>query len=326
MPFRGHEHVPREFLRDPFPRFVAIEAALETNRSMFHDHVAQVFAALALVVVPGEPEAIAEALRETHEALSKPMFGPMTGFGPSLTQVFAASLLRHGDDVSAVIAECERVLELMKKHKLRKLRPWQLISILALRVLLRGAPIEDAHLARMREIYAAIKGHSWWKTGPEDLPACAMLTLSEGTPQELAARADAIYRGLEPDANLLTRGFAQDASNLLALAPVAPEILVDRIRALRAAFAAGGLSTLLFEDLASLSFIPRSPESIVAHVVELLARFDAHARWVDRLAAYTTRYAVNLAFIHLTGNQPELGPLADVKALRDMYTIVLSRG
>ena len=152
-----------------------------------------------------------------------------------------------------------------------------------------------------------------------------MLALSEGTPEELAARADAIYRGLAEDANLFTRGFAQDASNLLALAPVQPEILVERVRGLRAAFTAAGLSTLVFEDLASLSFIPRSPEPIVAQVVELLARFDAHARWGDRIAGYTARYAVNLAFVYLTGNQSELGPLADVKALRDMYAIVVAR-
>ncbi|PRP95182.1 DUF4003 family protein [Enhygromyxa salina] len=327
MPFRGHDGEQTEHLRDPIARFFALDAALELSRGLLGDRSAQRLAAASLVLVRGEPEQIATELRETAKQFQQ-LIPWRIGFAPQLHLMFAAALLRHDDTPEALVEEVARVRPIMRKLGMRWAPVYEFIAILAMRTLGDGAPIERAQVERMRDLYEAMKRHHWVLTGPEDFPACALLTTRAGTPAQLAQYAHEIYEALRAGGR--GRGDPlQTASNLLAMLAseqLTPLALSERFLVLVSAFEQAGqkISAAEYDEIALLCFLSRPVAAIVETVADYTQQLGAQIRWFEGDHAFG--FASNLAFVRLVGRDPVLGPIADFKALLDMYTILLENG
>ncbi|KIG17238.1 hypothetical protein DB30_03551 [Enhygromyxa salina] len=327
MPFRSHDAEQDEHLREPVARFFALDAALEPTRGMFGDRSAQRFAAASLVLVPGEPAQIATQLRETAKQFQQ-LMPWRVGFAPQLHLMFAVALVRHDDTPDALLDETKRVRKIMRALGLRWAPVYEFIAVLVMRTLGDGAPISDEQVQRMRDIYEAMKQHHWVLTGPEDFPACALLTTRAGTPQQLAQYAHDIYEGLRAGGR--GRGDPlQTASNLLAMLAsdhLPAPALSERFLALVSAFEHAGqkIAASEYDEVALLCFLSRPVPAIVETVAAYKQALGADIRWFE--GDYAFGFATNLAFVQLVGGDPELGPIADFKSLLDMYSILLQNG
>jgi hypothetical protein len=323
MAFRGYESGGPEFLRDPLARFRELDAALETRRGLLADRNPQRLAAVNLVLTPGDPAAIAEAVHALQQRFAQRV--SFVKANPLMHLVLSAIMLRHGDTADGLADELTRVRPIMRSVGLRWAPAFELIAIVALRVQARG-PIVKEQIERMHAIYEAMKRNHWWLTGPDDFPACALLSARPGAPDELADRAHAIYERLRQDQGMRRGDALQAVSNVLALADAEPEHLTGRFGVLVEEFRRSGQVIRFdrYDEVALLCFLPRSSASVVETVIAYDAALREHVKWYERLLAFT--FAANLAFVHIVGNDLELGPLADVKALLDMYWVLQQQG
>ena len=73
---------------------------------------------------------------------------------------------------------------------------YEAVAILLHRIQNARAHMTVAQVQRIKAIYDALKSHHWMLTGPEDLPACVLLSSSQAPPAEIGARVEAFYQGL----------------------------------------------------------------------------------------------------------------------------------
>ena len=323
MPFRDPQAKARTNF-DPLERFFELEAAFESRRRFGGDRVPLRLAAANLVLAPSEAEPLVLTLED---------FGARLGEGAawyaqqssSLNLLIAAVLLEHGDEPEPFIAEVGRVRELMREHRVRQHITYETLAILVLRTRGQLEPISAARVARFAAIYAAMKGQHRWLTGREDYPACAFFVDQPGAPEHHAKRANAVYQALRTRASLWFGDPLQTASNMLALSPLEPNELAERFAHLAAALHAAGAKVRMseYDEVALLCFLARPTE----HIVTTLIRYrDAIAERLPRMSkAYAFSLAANLACVRMLGDDDVLGPLADVKMLIDMQTIIAAR-
>jgi hypothetical protein len=324
MPFRGHDGEDAQFLEDPLARFFELEAAFDAERGFFGDHVPLRLVAANLVLSPGEPAEIASTVRATTERLGESLPFLSTVSQP-IRLLIAAVLLQRGDEPEPFVAEVERVRGLMRGLRMRRYEIYETVAILALRIRTGLAPISEAQVGRMRDIYQAMKQHHYLLTGPEDYPACAFLAGQDRSAEDVAARANAIYEGLRRQTKLWRGDPLQTASNMLALSPLDPAELVDRFETLARGFDAAGtrIRQAEYDEVAVLCFLARPAAKIVDAVLGYAEPIRERLRWADKSTSFGL--ATNLAFVRLVGNDPELGALADAKTLLDMQTVIVAR-
>jgi hypothetical protein len=324
MPFRGHEGKQREAYVDPLVRFFELEAAFDAERGFLDDHAPLRLAAVNLVRSPGDPVEIAAQVRALTEQLRKRL-AFFSEISSSIQLLTAAVILQRGDEPKALLAEVERVRAMMRKLGMRHAEFYEFVAILAMRICGALAPIERYRVQRLHDIYAQMIHHHWFLTGPEDYPTCAFLAEQDRSPEDIAARANAVYEGLRKRANAWRGDPLQTASNMLVLSPLESDELVDRFVTLATEFDAAGIRIRQadYDEVAVLCFLAQPARRIVDVVVDNAAQIRERLRWADKQTAF--QLAANLGFVRLLGNDPELGALADVKALLDMQTIIEMR-
>ncbi|MBL8970020.1 MAG: DUF4003 family protein [Myxococcales bacterium] len=310
---------------DPLERFQAIYAALVAQGSWLSDKVALRLASASLITLTGEPALLASATHR-RDAELRVRLGWLTSVAPSLRVLLAAQMVKYADDSEAFADEVERVREMFRAIHLRNGHAYEALAVLVLRRLQRGQPIEQAQVLRLRDIYEAMKRHHWFLTGPEDFPVCAMLVGRPGTPAEIGAGTDALYRALHDRADLWRGDSLQTAANMLYLTGVEPPVLVERFATILAGFREAGtrIGQEQYDELAILCFLARPTATIVTTVTAYRDRLRPAIPWLTRTDALNL--AASLAFIEIAGQDPDaLGPLADVKLLLDMQAIVAAR-
>lgn len=324
MPFRGHDGKQLEAYVDPLARFFELEAAFDTERGFLGDHVPLRLVAANLVLSPGDPAEIAAQVRALTEQLRERL-AFFSQVSSAIQLLAAAVILQRGDRPEALLAEVERVRAMMRELGMRRMEVYEFVAILAMRIRNGLAPIEQPQVQRLRDIYTHMKGHHWFLTGPEDYPACAFLAGQARSPQDIAARAHAVYEGLRTRANAWRGDPLQTASNMLVLSPLEPDELVDRFVTLATELDAAGVRIRQdeYDEVAVLCFLAQPSTRIVEAVVDYTAQIRERLRWANKATAFGL--ASNLAFVRLLGNDPELGALADAKALLDMQTIIAAR-
>jgi hypothetical protein len=324
MPFRGHDGKQLQAYVDPLERFFELEAAFDADRGFLGDHVPLRLVAANLVLSPGGATEIATSVRALTERLRQGLewFSQVSS---SIQLLAAAIVLQRGDDPEALLDEFRRVREMMRDIGMRRAEVYEFVAILSMRIRGGLAPIELAQVQRLHDIYTQMKRHHWFLTGPEDYPACAFLTGQDRSPEDIAARANAIFEGLRTRAGAWRGDPLQTASNMLALSPLEPDELVDRFVTLAIAFDSAGIRVRQgeYDEVAVLCFLAQPAERIVDAVVEYTAKIRERLRWANKATAFGL--AANLAFVRLLGNDPELGALADAKTLLDMQTIIAAR-
>jgi hypothetical protein len=320
VPFRDPN--PAALARvDPLERFFALEAALEAGRGLLGDRSSIRLAAALLVRLEGEPDELAAGVRATHERLTKAASWLPTVATP-LWLLVAGVLVERGDDPEAFAAQIDPTRKLMRAVRMRRYTAFEVIVVLALRLHTRPEPITREAVARVQAIYAAMKAHHWWLTGPEDLPACAILAMTERSPDALASQANAVYAGLRARARLWPGESLQTASNILAVSPLEPAELVDRFITVSDSLKRAKLS-ISYSDygtVASLCFLAQPADRIAETVGDYTGPLHRRLPWADASFAFTL--AAHLAYTRLLGEDPQLGLLADAKALFDMQKLI----
>jgi hypothetical protein len=324
MPFRGHDGKQLAAYVDPLARFFDLEAAFDAERGFLGDHVPLRLVAANLVLSPGEPTQIAAQVRALTEQLRERL-AFFSQVSPAIQLLAAAVVLQRGDQPEALLAEVTRVRKMMRELRMRREEVYEFVAILAMRIRNALAPIEQPQVQRLHDIYAQMKSHHWFLTGPEDYPACAFLAGQARSPQDIAARANAVYEGLRTRAHAWRGDPLQTASNMLVLSPLEPDELVDRFVTLATEFDAAGIRVRQaeYDEVAVLCFLAQPAKLIVEAVVDYTTQIRERLRWANKATAFGL--AANLAFVRLLGNDPELGALADAKALLDMQTIIAAR-
>lgn len=314
---------------DPVARFLELFAALDRDRGWLGDRTPLFHAAASLVTVPGNAAVLAAGVRAGDAALAQ-HFGWTSGVDPTLRLVLAGALLRLGDDPATFAAAVARGRALMRQAEMRRGGVHEILAMLVLRRI-AGGEVTYEQVSRVRELYEASKRHHWFLTGPENYVALAMLSGRAGDPVALGEHIEAIYERLEAAPKTWAGAELQGAVNLLGLVELAPAEAADRYLSVATALRNGGIKVrgAQYDEVAILSFLPRSPERIASLVADvrarLLADLQRELRWMGD--AMVVSLAASLAFSGLLVEEKDqrVATLGDAKLLLDMQSIVAMR-
>jgi hypothetical protein len=307
---------------DPAGRFREVYEALNAERPWWDDASALRFAAVSATTCPGPAEQVAASIREIAEQIKAAAgwFGPLRSH---LRFIVAAILLQYDDDVAAFQDEVQHTRAIFREAGVRRDEIHETIAILILRIQNDRRPIERATVERVRALYEEMKRYHWWFTGPDDLPACALLAGRDETAQRIGERAEGIYQALAGS------GFAsgdslQNAANVLAVGESPAEEVAARCAALAAGFRDGGVRIWQsdYDEIAILALLDRSTGEVVEPVLRHRETMTTLRPKPDR--SMTFNLACNVTFLEFLRDE-NLQVIAQAKTLMDMQSIIRAR-
>ena len=313
----------------PLDRYRAIIASLGVERESWIDTFWLRFAAQVAMLCPDAPEALAQRIRTTAEALSKTAAWYQSLASPARF-VVAAMLIQHQIPINEYIDEHARVVEQLSAVGLRRHSGLNQIMTAIILHLTRhkGAANEASQvqkIERIKAIYEQMKRFHWWLTGPDDLPACAALAHCEGT-SDAVARTESAYQALHKGG--LVRGeHLQTAANLLPLIDLSVDTAVWRYFGLKKTLEArvGVLDEIHYDALVVLTMLEHPAErttDLLFSIYDELNLFQP-----DQHDAANFLIAADLTFLDLVRFQPEpssIGaPRADAEVKASLATFHL---
>jgi hypothetical protein len=310
---------------DPFERFVDLYGSFEASRTFFEDKTPFRFAAATLVTTPGPVGEIREAVAEQSEQLAK-SFGFWTTIAPGLQVILAAVLHKRGDRAPEFVEGFGPARETFRRHGLRRNEVFELISYTILRGQSHNAQIEDESIARIKQIYLALRGHHYFLTGPEDLPACAALAGTRESPQEIGDGCERVYRALQKQAHWWPGEQLHTASHIMYLSGVAPETITQRAAHMCEQFKAKQYKIRWadYENISLLCMLAIPIDRIVDTVCAAAERIQTELKmWFGKNAAFNL--AVSIAFVQLLQGNEDLERISEVKTLLDMQAILAAQ-
>jgi hypothetical protein len=308
---------------NPLARFTDIYNALNAERRWWRDASPLRFAAMGALTCPGTPRSVASAIRRISKNI-KEQSGWFGQLDSRLRFIVATMLLANGDKARSFLAEVKRVRGMFRKAKVRRAGAYETMAILILRMHARQAPITEATIRRFKSIYEEMRRYHSWLTGPDDFPACAILTGQDGTPARIGETIEDLYQSLR------TEGFSignplQTAANILYLSRLDGRKAAQRFRDLAEGFRKQRVAIWQsdYDELAILTFLDHPPKRIVDHV---LKNRDAMKKLDPRPGrSLTFNLASSIAFIELVRVDRGLKVITDVKALLDMQAIIAAQ-
>lgn len=327
MPFRYDRTSPARasIPDDPFVRFVALYEAFDESRTFWEDKAPIRFAAATLVTTPGDPRSLGTEIRTRREHLGE-AFGFWSGASPGL-QIILASVLHKRDDSAANFVEgFARARTSFRDHGLRRAEIYELISYTILRGQSNNGPIDEDAVARIKQIYVALREHHYFLTGPEDLPACAALAGTLEDPQSIADGCEEVYRALHKRAGWWPGEQLHTASHILYLSGVEPDSITQRAADLCSAFKASDYKIRWadYDNISLLCMLAVPIDRIVKTVMAAAGRIqDDLKMWFGKSAAFNL--AVSIAFVQLLQGDEELERLSEIKTLLDMQAIIAAQ-
>jgi hypothetical protein len=308
---------------EALPRFLAIARALRASGRFFDDWTILRHSALALPLVEGEPEDLAQRLRATIAELGKGARW-WESLGRSMHAFAAASLIQNGEAADGFYAELKRVRELFREARLPRGGTSEVLGFLVLRdqAALRGVRAGD--VARMGELYREIKKDHAWLLGAGEYPTLALLALTDVPAPEIARRVERILQRLE-ERGFRSRGRLIPIAQLLFFAPDSDSVACGRFEALWNEFQGQGLRMFAsdYDELALLSFAPRTPSEIARVVLEHRDQIRTLRPKPSRDISFSLACAT--AFLELVGSDPKLRKLSKAQAALQVRSIVVAR-
>jgi hypothetical protein len=278
--------------QDPLARFLAIAEALVAEKRFWDDRSIVRYAALPLVVASGEPKAVALRAAKAAAAVAEGT-GWFSDLRGALRFVLAALLAAAEKDAAQFGRSCEQLRERFRKAGVRPGGAHEIVAAVMLH--LTGADSE-ADVQRMQRIYTMMKGKHWWLTGPEDLPACALLAVQGDESAAMPARIEAIYQRLH-QSGLRAGSGLQLASHVLYLAPGSEAEVSGRFLELHQGFKAAGIQMWDCDrdELALLCLLGEDPKATIARVHDHRAQIKKRLSHVGPVTSFS--YACGTAFL-----------------------------
>jgi hypothetical protein len=305
---------------DPLARFGDMYEALNAERRWWREAAPLRFAAMAALTCPGMPQAVAAAIREITKNIGAESgwFGRLDS---RLRFIVAAMLLAQGDTARNFLEEVKRVREMFRAAGLRRAAVYETMAILILRMHARQAPITETTIRRFHAVYDEMKRHHWWLTGPDDFPACAILTGQDESPTHIGQTIEDIYQSLRGE-GFSTGNPLQTAANILYLSRLDAREAALRYRSLAEGFRSNRVAIWQsdYDELAILTFLSHPPNRIVDHVVKNREAMKTLRPKPGR--SLTFNLAASITFLELVRVDRNLKVITDVKALLDMQAII----
>lgn len=303
-----HPRVPTTLPRDPLARFLAVAAELTAHKRWWEGPSIPRYAAMHLIAAPGEPAAVAERVdREGRDLVNRQgWFSDLRG---GMRFLVAAWLVASGRDPSRFTGECEAIRERFRTAGVRRGGAYEIVAATMLHVAGTGDPTT---VHRLQQIYGMMRGHHWWLTGPDDLPACALLAVHDAPLPALETRIEGIYGRLR-DRGLSAGSGLQMASHIACMADGTESEVVERFCALHAGFRAAGIQMWDsdLDEIALLSGLAQATDTTVSTVVEHRARIKAELRVAGPTVDFSL--ACGTAFFAAHAGQP-----LDARTARDV--------
>ncbi len=299
---------------DPLARFLALAHALTEERSWWEDRSIMRYAALPLVTTEGDPKDLARrTIAAGKELAHEAAWG--SDLRGSLRTVVAAFVVAQGGDVKSFRAAVAAARERFRKAAVRRGGGYETIAAAMLHI---SGKESDADVQRLKAIYETMKVHHWWLTGPEDLPACALLAVHGAEPALMPGRIEAIYTRLR-DAGLSAGDGLQMASHVLYLARGDERMLADKFLRLHKGFQGQGIAMWDCDrdELALLCLLDEDPALTTATVAKHRERIRRELKFVGA----TTSFSFACGTTFLTGLH---GKPLDHKRMLDVTTANLA--
>jgi hypothetical protein len=269
-----------------FARFRAIYRELNREPRWWSEAAWLRFAAHATVAMPGEPAAIAVAVRTAAAALSEHASW-LSPWRSPLRFVLAALLVQEGSDARRFADAAGRLLHppagAETAAAAKAVAQAGAPGLMALWLLgtRGGAGTVGAEvgaevgsdveaLTRLHGLHLALRHRHRWLIGAADLPACALLVERHGTVDELAAAVDGQYRALR-GLGLAASVHLATAAHLLLLSGLPAETAAERYARLhhQLATAGGDPGPIAFDALALLALVDVTPEAVIAEATQM---------------------------------------------------------
>lgn len=275
---------------------------------------------MSAMTCPGSADKVAASIRRISENL-KAESGLLGRLSRSLQFVVAAILLGQSDNARDFFKEVKRVRAMFREEGIRRAAIYETMTVLILRMQAKQKPIEKKAVKRLKDIYEGMKHHHWWITGPEDLPACAILTRQDASAEQIAQKSEDIYQALAKQKH--TKGDAlQTAANILSMVPDSPAKIAKRYCDLGEGFKKSGVSIWQtdYDELAILTFLDHPTKRIVDRVLDHRETMKTLNPKPDRLLTFSL--AVSTTFLELAQVDRKLKSVVDTKAMVDMQAII----
>ncbi|MEQ8764822.1 MAG: DUF4003 family protein [Planctomycetota bacterium] len=312
---------PFEIPSDPLQRFLDIFEALEAKRTWTMSVFPLRYSALTLATSAAPPEQLADELFAMASQLKDRAgwFGPLNS---PIRFTVAAMLLRRGDDPAEFCEFVDTCSAQMRELKLRAGSIYETIALLILRDQLEDVSFN--HLIRFKDLYEEMKKHHWWLTGPDDYPACALLTTTEERVREISRRVELFYDGLR---NLgFSRGEKlQTISHILYFCPQQDVDVLARFEQTHKAFKKVGLWIHQgdWDEIAILCFLDHEIDQIVSKVLEHRAKIRKAKPAPDADTSFGL--ACGTAFLELVRLDQDLKIIQDAASLAQVQAIIAAQ-
>jgi hypothetical protein len=308
-------------IADIFLRFAGLHAALlgdQADSAWTPEADWLRFAAFAAVLRPGDPATLARSIRAGGDALARhaPWY---QGLATPLRFGIAAMAVRGGHDARRFAAELETLRARLHDAGLRagSYAGWDALAAALLHAMNEGRPLGQMRMLRIKALYDGMKRRHWWLTGPDDLPACVLLSFRPETVDEVLADIELAYHLLK------AAGFArgdrlQSAASLLAVTGLPSGTACQRATDLAAALRAAGVETSVetYEPIAALCLLDHDATVVASRMGEYRGRLEGLTPGLDQRTA--TTLAADLAFLDLVRFARDGSRITRPAALADM--------
>jgi hypothetical protein len=235
-----------------------------------------------------------------------------------------AILYQRGDTAAQFLRELVRVRGMFRSVRLHRALTFELLAVLIMRLQTRGKPISKDTIQRFKAIYEEMKHHHKWLTGPDDFPACAILTGQKGAPRVIGHNIETIYDELRHHG--FSRGNPlQTAANMMYLAPGSGGTVARRAAALKDRFKAHKIriSQGEYDELAILSILGERPDAVVKRVIAIRENLAKIRPRIERPTTFGL--AVGIAFLEFATGSTKGKSVSHAKVLMDVQAIVAAQ-
>lgn len=306
----------------PLERFKALYAALERDRRWWRDSRRLRYAAMSAIACKGEATEVAQGIRAMGKALEEECPWHW-GISSHVQFIVGTLLLQNGDSAKRFIKELVRVRKLFRREKLQRGLQFELLAVLILRIQAGGKAISQTTVRRFKTLYEEMKRHHRFLTGPDDFPACAILTGQPGRPRKILEDIESIYQELRK--HKFARGnWMQTAANIMYLADGTARAVAGRAGALKAEFRKRKvrIHESDYSEVAMLSLLDLPSRVVVARVMQIREALDEVRPKIDRETKFDL--AVAITYLYLAPPRVQSTSL-NAKTMVDVQSIVAAQ-